>query len=140
MLEQSAATVNHFLVIWKVIFFWSVSWKRHHMIPFLCQKLVQLIYLVSIMLNSSFRNEHVWWIVFVVWLTDKRRLVLFPAGTIARDSHHRESLTHHEQDLNLPRTWGLVKWSCAVVITTTPWRHVFIMYSFSWLTEVTQCQ
>ena len=23
-----------------------------------------------------------WWIVFVVWLTDERRLVLFPAGTI----------------------------------------------------------
>ena len=30
-----------------------------------------------------------WWIVFVVWLTDKRRLALFPAGTIVRDPHHR---------------------------------------------------
>ena len=28
-----------------------------------------------------------WWIVFVVWLTDERRLALFPAGTIVRDSH-----------------------------------------------------
>ena len=32
-----------------------------------------------------------WWIVFVVWLTDERRLALFPAGTIVRDPHHLES-------------------------------------------------
>ena len=38
------------------------------------------------------RNEW-WWIVFAVWLTDERRLALFPAGTIVRDPHHRESLT-----------------------------------------------
>ena len=42
---------------------------------------------------------------FVVWLTDKRCLVLFPAGTIARDSHHRESPARRMQDLNLRRTW-----------------------------------
>ena len=36
-----------------------------------------------------------WWIVFVVWLTDGRRLALFPAGIIVRDPHHRESPTHH---------------------------------------------
>ena len=41
---------------------------------------------------------------FVVWLTDKRCLVLFPAGTIARDSHHRESPARRMQDLNLRRT------------------------------------
>ena len=46
------------------------------------------------------------WIVFVVWLeTDERRLALFPAGTITRDFHHREYPTHHEQGLNLRRTW-----------------------------------
>ena len=45
-----------------------------------------------------------WWIVFVVWLTDERRLALFPAGTIVRDSHHLESPTRREQDLNLHRT------------------------------------
>ena len=28
---------------------------------------------------------------------------LFPAGTIVRDSHHRQSLTRREQDLNLRR-------------------------------------
>ena len=38
-------------------------------------------------------DELFWWIVFVVWLTNERRLVLFPAGTIVRDPHHRESLT-----------------------------------------------
>ena len=41
---------------------------------------------------------------FVVWLTDKRCLVLFPAGTIARNAHHRESPTRRMQDLNLRRT------------------------------------
>ena len=43
-------------------------------------------------------------IVFVVWLTDERRLALFPAGTIIRDPHHRESPTRREQSLNLRRT------------------------------------
>ena len=42
---------------------------------------------------------------FVIWLTDKGRLALFPAGTIVRDPHHRESLTRCEQGLNLRRTW-----------------------------------
>ena len=35
---------------------------------------------------------------FIVWLTDERRLALFPAGSIVRDPHHRESPTHHEHD------------------------------------------
>ena len=46
-----------------------------------------------------------WWIVFVVWLTDKRRLALFPAGTIVRDPQNCESLTRRKQGLNLRRTW-----------------------------------
>ena len=46
-----------------------------------------------------------WRIVLVVWLTDERRLALFPAGTTVRDPHHRESLTRRKQDLNLCRTW-----------------------------------
>ena len=40
---------------------------------------------------------------FVVWLTDERRLALFPVGTIVRDPHHRESPTRREQGLNLRR-------------------------------------
>ena len=39
------------------------------------------------------------WIVIVVWLTDERCLALFPAGTIVRDPHYRESPTRREQDL-----------------------------------------
>ena len=39
-----------------------------------------------------------------LWLTDERRLALFPAGTIVRDPHHRESPTRRNQDLNLRRT------------------------------------
>ena len=40
---------------------------------------------------------------FVVWLTDERRLALFPAATIVRDPHHFKSPTRREQDLNLRR-------------------------------------
>ena len=73
--------------------------------------------------NSQRKKECIfwwwWWIVFVVWLTDERRLALFPAGTIVRDLHHRESPTRRAgfepaQNLSL----GLVEWSCAVVMTT----------------------
>ena len=41
---------------------------------------------------------------FVAWLTDERRLALFPAGTIVRDPDHRESPTRREQGFNLRRT------------------------------------
>ena len=41
---------------------------------------------------------------FVVWLTDERRLALFPAGIIVRDPHHRESPASREQGSNLRRT------------------------------------
>ena len=34
----------------------------------------------------------------------KAFLALFPAGTIVRDPHHRESQTRREQGLNLRRT------------------------------------
>ena len=46
-----------------------------------------------------------WWIAFVVCLTDERRWTLFPAKTIVRGPHHRESPTRRKQDLNLCRTW-----------------------------------
>ena len=58
---------------------------------------------------SNIKSENIfraiWWIVFVVWLTDERRLVLFSAGTIVRDPHHRESPTRGKQELNLRRAW-----------------------------------
>ena len=64
------------------------------------------------------------WIVFVVWLTDERRLALFPTGTIIRDPHRRESHTPRagfEPAQSLSS--GLVELSSAVVITTTPRRQ-----------------
>ena len=33
-----------------------------------------------------------WWIVFVLWLTDERRLTLFPAVTIVRGPYHRKTM------------------------------------------------
>ena len=41
---------------------------------------------------------------FVVWLTEERRLALFPAGTIVRDPQHRETSTRRDHGLNLRRT------------------------------------
>ena len=35
------------------------------------------------------------------WLTNKRRLALFPAGIIVRDLHLPQSLKRHKQYLNL---------------------------------------
>lgn len=58
-----------------------------------------------------------WWIVFVVWLSDKRRLALFTAATTVRDPNRCEFLTLREQvqpAQNL--TSGFVEWSSAVVI------------------------
>ena len=47
-----------------------------------------------------------WWIVFVVWLTNEKRLALYPAGTIVRYFHNRESSTRRKQDLSVRRTLG----------------------------------
>ena len=41
---------------------------------------------------------------FVVWLTEERRLALFPARTIVRDPQHRETSTRRDHGLNLRRT------------------------------------
>ena len=68
-----------------------------------------------------------WWIVFVVWLNDERRFVLFPS----RDHCQRSSPSRISDTLqtgfkpaqNLSS--GLVEWSYALVITTTPRRHFF---------------
>ena len=60
--------------------------------------------------KSSPKYFHVWgiWLMMMIWfvvrLTEERRLALFPARTIVRDPHHRESATCREQGLNLRRT------------------------------------
>ena len=43
-------------------------------------------------------------LILILILTDERRLALFPARTIVRDPHYRESPTYRKQDLNLHRT------------------------------------
>ena len=63
-------------------------------------------YILSICFSfMSLICDITWWIVFVVWLSDERHFALFSAGTIVRDPHHHESLTHRKQGLNLCRTW-----------------------------------
>ena len=76
---------------------------------------------VSLRIQSK-RAKNWWWIVLVVWLTDERRLALFPTGTTVTDPHHRESPTRCEQHLNLRRTWvkACLNEVFAVVMTTTP--------------------
>ena len=49
-------------------------------------------------MQTEYFAQQKWWIAFSVWLTNERRLALFPAGTIVIDPHH-------EQDLNFHRTW-----------------------------------
>ena len=58
----------------------------------------------NLCIQSKF-GKNVWWIVLVVWLTDERRLALFTAGTTVTNPHHGKYPRHHEQDLNLHRTW-----------------------------------
>ena len=48
---------------------------------------------IEINLTSALRIDIVlWWIVFVVWLTDEKGLVSFPARTIVRDLYHTKLL------------------------------------------------
>ena len=67
-----------------------------------------------------------WWIVFVVRLTEERHLALFPAWTIIRDPHYRKSLTSDPRRARFEpvqnQSSGLIEWSYAVVINTTPQR------------------
>ena len=74
-----------------------------------------------------------WWNVFVVWLTDERRLALFPAGTIVRDPHHHESPTHRELDLNCVQPEFRLKWMKLCIsdnhYTTAPkaWQKLLVL-------------
>ena len=43
--------------------------------------------------------------LFLLYGWPTKGKALFPAGTIVRVPHHRESPTCREQDLNLDRTW-----------------------------------
>ena len=56
-------------------------------------------------------------------------LALFPAGTIARDLHHRESPTRREQDLNPRRTrlWWMKLCSSDNHYTTAAQCGIFVM-------------
>ena len=53
----------------------------------------EMVMMAMMMMNCS-----------VVWLTEERRLTLFPAGTIVKDLYYRESPARREQDLNLCTT------------------------------------
>ena len=54
--------------------------------------------------SSKMFTMTVMMICFVVWSTDEKRLILFPAGITVRDPHYRESPTRCEKDLDLRRT------------------------------------
>ena len=83
-----------------------------------------------------------WWIVFVIWLTDGRRLALdVQPGrlSISRISDTPRARIELVQNLSL----GFVEWSCAVVITTrlvmtflTNSGVRWILYSFRLVLEV----
>ena len=53
----------------------------------------EMVMMAMMMMNCS-----------VVWLTEERRLTLFPAWIIVKDPYYRESPARHEQYLNLCTT------------------------------------
>ena len=69
-------------------------------------------------------NDHEW-IVFAKWLHGERRLSLFPAGTIVKNSHHTQisdtQRARFEPMQNLSS--GFVELSYVGVLTTTPGRQ-----------------
>ena len=71
------------------------------------------------------------WIAFAVWLTNKRRLSLFPAGTIVRYPHHCESPIRREKDLSLRRTELKLCWSTVhhytMVLLMVLMKHVVLL-------------
>ena len=96
-------TVETFLLLQKL----GENFQSFHFCSWCKQHSLRTPIFLLCMGQKIIKSTHLlwWWIVFVVWLTDVRRLTLFPAGNIVRNSHHPESLSCHEQDLNLPRTW-----------------------------------
>ena len=58
----------------------------------LTNKLLMMMMMMMMMVNC-----------FCGMVDDKRRLDLFPAGTIIRGPHHRESLARRVQDLSFHR-------------------------------------
>ena len=70
---------------------------------------LQLYFFNSTKLNEMMMMMMMMMNCFVVWLTNERHLALFLAGTIVRNTHHLQSLTLCEQELNLPRTIMLQK-------------------------------
>ena len=115
-LVNSLITATIFFFFWKVDFSWFYKifvvlyWFCSSFIVVLCS-LLYLLLLWYIYSHIQYIKEICiwniwwWWTVFVVWMTNQRRLALFPAGIIVRDPHHRESPTRSEQGLSLSRTW-----------------------------------
>ena len=105
--KQDVSCHNHNITSYKLNSQWMLRWG--------CKQEVKR-YPIQCIKDLNYNHEQItimvniwwwwwWWIVFVVWLTNKRRLSLFPAETIVRNPHHLESPTCRKQDLNLRRTW-----------------------------------
>ena len=53
---------------------------------------------------------------FAVWLTNERRLAIFPAGTIVRDPHYLEAPIRRQRYLTRRQQYlGFVEWSCDMI-------------------------
>ena len=66
---------------------------------------IWFLVLITATLLKTLLTDYKWCIAFVVWLTDKKHLNLFPAATIVIDPHDFESPRRREHDLKLHRTW-----------------------------------
>ena len=63
-----------------------------------------LIHVVFVLLLMMMMMMMITMNCFCGMVDRRKRVTLFPAGTIVRDLHHHESSTRCEQDLNLRRT------------------------------------
>ena len=71
-----------------------------HMVEHGLQNSANRMYLFKVLRRQTMMMK----IVSVVLITDELHLALFPAGTIVKDPHHRESPTRRELVFNLRRT------------------------------------
>ena len=67
--------------------------------------LIHVVFVLLLMMMMMMMMMMMITIICFCGMVDRRkRVTLFPAGTIVRDLHHHESSTRCEQDLNLRRT------------------------------------
>ena len=106
--DKHPALLQNLLVFSFIIYvFYNLAYVAEHPISLFIQKICRWC-----VIPDDHQNVMMMIIFFVVWLTDQRRLALFPARTIVRDPHHCESPTRREfKKENLMQTSLFMIWT-----------------------------